>query len=549
MAETIPSSFESDAEDDSDKKKGRKQKSSAVRMPVPLPVDHSPSGRSEHADEKPVKTPLQEAPKVFLDKLIGKPTETAVTPAEQQPEKGVEQAPAEHNTEVSVPPIAEVSEQTATYETAAEAEHNVAQDLADGAEISLQEIRQVPPARDEHIVAEALDIAAQAEQSTSEVEPEDTDEALSANTEIVPSAEVDITPPEDSKSAAEDSSAQTPGMPTAYMQTPRSTLNPFRTRPFTNRNRPVTPPVPPAPSASGLNGAGMPGAILASGSGGNVLPSPSYNVASPNYNATPNAQNPNVQRAVDDAEYEGRQRGRREGVLAGLLVGGGIEHFRHKRREKKLAKQHEKEMKAQEKRVERLESDYAVAREEQRVERTRAEAKLVSLQQTQEIERKEREKAAAEAKRSVEKEQAQIEEGLAIPKDHHVERSAWHNIEVDKSGKAVQESAFEYGHEYYKERAHEMTPSQQQQLDAAAGEVALVAAALSDTSVGASSQGQVQPKRQSDVSPRYEPEKVSTSARMLKTIATPPQTPTATLVWLIVLVTVLALILFISLAT
>lgn len=47
-------------------------------------------------------------------------------------------------------------------------------------------------------------------------------------------------------------------------------------------------------------------------------------------------------------------------------------------------------------------------------------------------------------------------EQLHLPKGHRIERSAWHNIEVDvRTGRAVENSAIEYGEEYYKERAHE----------------------------------------------------------------------------------------------
>ena len=68
---------------------------------------------------------------------------------------------------------------------------------------------------------------------------------------------------------------------------------------------------------------------------------------------------------------------------------------------------------------------------------------------------------------------------LDIAQGNHVERSAWHNIEVDSHGKVVQETSFEYGHEYYSERAKEVDPKAKQHVDIAAGEVALVAAALS----------------------------------------------------------------------
>ncbi len=78
-------------------------------------------------------------------------------------------------------------------------------------------------------------------------------------------------------------------------------------------------------------------------------------------------------------------------------------------------------------------------------------------------------------KADIEKIKAALEGG----EGHRIEQSAWHNIEVDKHGKAVDDGSLEYGHEYYQERAHETGPKIKQQIDEAAGEVALVAAALS----------------------------------------------------------------------
>lgn len=66
-----------------------------------------------------------------------------------------------------------------------------------------------------------------------------------------------------------------------------------------------------------------------------------------------------------------------------------------------------------------------------------------------------------------------------LPAGHRLERSVWHAIEVDKTGKAVENPAVEYGDEYYHERRHEATPIDEN-VSAAAGEVALVAAAIND---------------------------------------------------------------------
>lgn len=541
MAETLPNSFD-DAETDPDKKKGRKRKSSENRIAVPLPVERD---TSKSAETKSAKETAKETPKVLLEKLIGKAEPAAESRAEtpQEPER------MKDDTEAPVA-AAETAEHTATNETVTEeAEHNVAEDLYNGAEISLHEVAQVPPDRDKRIVEEALDMAARAEQDELAA-PEEAESEDFMDVDMPPIAEQSREAEPVETGEGEDAAATTdqePDVPAAYMQTPRTTLNPFRSRPYVGRNRPA--PVPsPSPESTGAD------ALYGVSSGAAVPPNPNAFSAASNRNTAPaTLQNPEVQQALDDVEWQSRQRGRREGVLTGLLVGGGIEHFRHRRREKKLAKQHQKEVQTQQKRVERLESDYAVAREEQRVERTKTESTITNLQRSQETERKEHEKQAAVAREQAKQraqEQAQIEEGLAIPKDHHVERSAWHNIEVDKSGRAVQESAFEYGHEYYKERAHEMSPAQQQQIDSAAGEVALVAAALNDTP-GSAPQAQGQDQSQTASQPRAAAQEQtaatayddSTSRKIVKTITTPPTTPTATLAWLGVLIIIVLLIL------
>lgn len=64
-----------------------------------------------------------------------------------------------------------------------------------------------------------------------------------------------------------------------------------------------------------------------------------------------------------------------------------------------------------------------------------------------------------------------------LPPDRRVETSAWHRIEIDtKTGKLVEKPSLEYGEEYYRERAHEAAPLDDD-VKVAAGEVALVAAA------------------------------------------------------------------------
>ena len=274
-----------------------------------------------------------------------------------------------------------------------------------------------------------------------------------------------------------------------------------------------------------------------------------YSAQQPNTNIAPLP----TRRTIENAEWDGFQEGRRKGLVAGLLVGGGIEHFRHKRREKKMEKRQQKETLVQQRRIERLEHDYEVAKQSQQSERARSETSLARERLATTAERTERAKEIEELKRTQERLAQQTnetrppEEELlpAVPKGHRIERSAWHNIEVDEHGKAVQESAIEYGHEYYKERVHEVAPKQQ--VDSAAGEVALVAAALNDAS--AQAVPPVSPTAPASSFTTATPQQVQPNPlkrrtqTVLKTVTTPPSTPFATIVWFVVLV-VIAIVVF-----
>ena len=274
-----------------------------------------------------------------------------------------------------------------------------------------------------------------------------------------------------------------------------------------------------------------------------------YRAQQPNTNVDPSL----TRRTIEDAQWDGFQEGRRKGLVAGLLVGGGIEHYRHKRREKKMEKRQQKEVLAQQKRVERLEHDYEIAKQSQKSEQARSEASLTKERLATTADRIERAKEIEELKKTQErltqqtKETRPPEEELlaAVPKGHRIERSAWHNIEVDEHGRAVQESAIEYGHEYYKERVHEVAPKQQ--VDSAAGEVALVAAALSESGGHSSASGaatQAQPSSTVAASRQSQTHSFRGGVQTaLKVATTPPSTPFATIVWLALLV-VIAVIVF-----
>jgi hypothetical protein len=72
---------------------------------------------------------------------------------------------------------------------------------------------------------------------------------------------------------------------------------------------------------------------------------------------------------------------------------------------------------------------------------------------------------------------------LELPPDHYLDASSWLAVEMDKkTGRAAENPSREYGREYHRERAQEN--GQASQRTAAAGEVALVAAAMSQQGHG-----------------------------------------------------------------
>lgn len=291
-------------------------------------------------------------------------------------------------------------------------------------------------------------------------------------------------------------------------------------------------------SGSAGGGSGTPPPL-----GGNVpFPMPMPGSGPNTYNTyPPPPTGPNVltPRAVsataeaDDAYY----RGRRRGLVTGLLVGGGIEHIRHRRREKRMNKQFAREQREQtkthekaledikwntvrEKEADRLKAESAARftpKPEQRavptvigrVERPRAEiSRETTVQAREEVlarqldsEEKSSQKTAKagaiqriRAKRT--EQEKQREQPTEMPK-HRIEQSAWHKMEVDKHGHLVEGGGVTYGQEYYKERAHEVLPKtkqHKQQFDEATGEVALVAAALSESHTKNVDSSEPQPK-------------------------------------------------------
>ncbi len=484
-------------------------------------------GRAEKPQEP---TAEKEVPKqtteVILGKLFGKEDGAG---REAQSKEQVEKAP-----EVAAEPFVESEvEKEATDEVfTAQLERSVAEDLHGGEEISLREISQIPPERDENVIEEALEIS------------------------VEEAPEMPGTTAETAEADGETEGLPVPDMPEAVPQVVEQDNEAPAQTPPTAEAAPATPVIPPPriPRTRFRSGSyGMP-PIGNSPSGADLPPNP------PEYSMPYSAQQPNTniaplptRRTIENAEWDGFQEGRRKGLVAGLLVGGGIEHFRHKRREKKMEKRQQKEKLVQQKRIERLEHDYEIAKQSQQSEQARSETSLARERLATTAERTERAKEIEELKRTQERLTQQTnetrppEEELlpAVPKGHRIERSAWHNIEVDEHGKAVQESAIEYGREYYKERVHEVAPKQQ--VDSAAGEVALVAAALSESGghSGVSTPNS-QPQPAATTVEAQKPQGYSLrggAQTVLKTVTTPPSTPLATVVWLIILV-VIAIVVF-----
>jgi hypothetical protein len=195
-----------------------------------------------------------------------------------------------------------------------------------------------------------------------------------------------------------------------------------------------------------------------------VLPSPRNQASVVEQGAT--------KKDVEKAVYYAAKAGQNRGLLTGLLVFGGYEHFKHKRRERRQEKRFQK----QAKQLETVGQDLDFNQREQAQTRGEANRRFASVEK--------RLNNVVNLDKLVHKKpatgDAQGIEQLDIPPDHRLESSAWHTIEVDsRTGKPVENPTFQYGHEYYRERAQEGTPTAQR--NAAAGEVALVAVAAEET--------------------------------------------------------------------
>jgi hypothetical protein len=202
-----------------------------------------------------------------------------------------------------------------------------------------------------------------------------------------------------------------------------------------------------------------------------VMPSP--NVAPQTPYLRPNQAEQVVSKAdFDDAIYRATKTGQNRGVAAGLLAGAGYEHFKHKRREKRVAKKHQETTKkltearkslaftAEQQAKQRAE--YTAQADDSSRQLAETERRVSTLEQQRQIhptaERPAVASVANAPKTRLEQAlQPTVEaEPLAVAPEHRLQTSAWHTIEVDaRTGRAVEKPVFEYGHEYYREQAQE----------------------------------------------------------------------------------------------
>ncbi|HSX43583.1 MAG TPA: hypothetical protein VLF59_05890 [Candidatus Saccharimonadales bacterium] len=245
-------------------------------------------------------------------------------------------------------------------------------------------------------------------------------------------------------------------------------------------------------------------------------------------------EQPVTKRDMEDAVYTATRAGVGRGLVTGLLVGGAYEHLKHKRREKKQ----NKKMERQNKRLEQARSQYQFATAQQhlreaatehqmnaaerRYQRSQFEsreqleqqarhhdARLASLQAAGSEQTRpaagtvspERQWSAANGMPErptgpnagqfpmppqVREQAASLspEDRLQVPEGHRIDASGAFIAELDKTGKLVEVPSFAYGQEFYRERAQEAGPVAQRNV--AAGEIALVAASLSESGKGGS---------------------------------------------------------------
>lgn len=210
--------------------------------------------------------------------------------------------------------------------------------------------------------------------------------------------------------------------------------------------------------------------------------------------APPASERPATKQEVEDALHRSAQIHEQRGLLSGLFFGAYFANRRLRRRQLRESK----ELSRQGRQIKQLNQElHAVPEQENQL--ARQERRLTGLEKRFEnplrAERLIADKATEQTRPVQNPENV---EQLQIPEDHRLETSAWHAIEIDnKTGRPVETPTFEYGHEYYRERAQEGTPALER--NAAAGEVALVAASGAASAAGA-------PASSPAVTPAYIPD-------------------------------------------
>lgn len=167
----------------------------------------------------------------------------------------------------------------------------------------------------------------------------------------------------------------------------------------------------------------------------------------------------------------------------GVFVGGAVEHIRHKRRERKM----EKSQKLQQSRIAQLEyTQRRTALEQQtesnerlraedaaRYKKPVAEAGAFPMPSSFAAERgPEQLKAEQQPKqKQLSPEQPVAAEEVKPLEGHHIEKSAWHKIEVDdRTGHVAENSNIVYGEAFQRERRPEQVAALQAQQQAEAEE-------------------------------------------------------------------------------
>lgn len=239
---------------------------------------------------------------------------------------------------------------------------------------------------------------------------------------------------------------------------------------------------------------------------------------------------------------------RPSGFWTGALLAGGIEHIRHRRREKKMAKAHKATLKKHEEIAEtnrwnRIRDDETAKVREAFAAKYKAPEAPPIIEKTIEHAPVTTVVGTAQTRLESLRTEKVKQEVLEVPTEHHVERSAWLSTEVDKHGKAVENPNFAYGKEYHQERARERAP-----VDSVAAS-AIKGAVASGGTTQASDPGTAEtPYRRgySTQTDDLEPTSI-VDKTPLQHVTQPPTTPFATAMWglvLLVLITIIAIIMF-----